>query len=129
MRERLRRRATGAAQRAQAIGLGSKGIGEARFVQLEEHCTTVALPAVAAMDAPAADRRGVRNAEPGEVHPEVSRVFARFSRSSRMAMKARSNLLRHETLACSRSATRMRSRRDAAAAVTVALRCGSLAER
>ena len=44
--------------------------------------------------------------------PEVRRVFARLRRSTRMPMKARSNLLRQAAEACSRSATLMRTMRE-----------------
>jgi hypothetical protein len=126
---RLRRAAAGVAQRAKAVGFGGESVGKARLAQLEEHGATLALRAVAAVDAAAADGLGVRDAELREIHPEVRRVLARLRRSTRMPMNARSNLLRQETLACSRSATRMRRTREGAAAVTVALRCWSLTER
>jgi hypothetical protein len=60
---------------------------------------------------------------------EVRRVLARFRRSTRMPMKARSNLLRQATVACSRSAMRTRTMRESLAALTVAPRSCPLAER
>jgi len=132
MRNRLGRGAACCAQRGEAVGLGGEGIGEAGIVHLEEHCAPGEHAAVAAVDAAAADRPGISDAQVSRQcadQPEVRRVFARLRRSTRMPMKARSNLLRQETLACSRSATRTRSRRDPAPAVTVAPRCWPLSER
>src|SRR2546425_601949 len=132
MRDRLGRGAARGTQRAEAIGLGGEGIGEARIVRLEEHGAACKRGAVAAVDTAAADRLGISDAQVPQQcgdQPEVRRVFAKLRRSTRMPMKARSNLLRQETLACSRSATRTRSRRDSAPAVTVAPRCWPLSER
>src|SRR4051812_12865240 len=125
----FRRRAAGAAQRGEPVGFGGKSGGKACLVHLDEYQAALERRAIAPMDAAAADRLGVGDAEVFEDQPEVSRVLARFRRSTRMPMKARSNLLRHETLACSRSATRMRRMRESAPAATVAPRVWPLSER
>src|SRR5262245_4458992 len=62
-------------------------------------------------------------------HPDVSRVLARFRRSTRMPMKERSNLLRQSADALSRSATPMRTMRESLAAVTEAPRSWLESER
>ena len=129
MREGLGRSAAGGAEGGEAVGFRGEGLCEAGIVQLEEHRPAGAQGAVAAMDAAAAHRLRASDAELAELHPEVRRVFARLSRSTRMPMKARSNLLRQETLACSRSATRTRRMRDSAPAVTVAPRWWPLNDR
>src|SRR4051812_39523474 len=84
------RRAAGAAQRGESIGFGGKSVGKAHFVHLDEYQPALERGAIAAVDAAAADRLGVGDAEVFEYQPEVSRVLARFRRSTRMPMKARS---------------------------------------
>src|SRR5258706_3505786 len=129
VRNRLWRRAARGTQRRQAVGFGGEGVGEACFVQLEEHRLAAAQGAVAAMDAAPAYRLRGGDAPRRENYPPVRRGVARVRRSTRMPMKARSNLLRQEMLACSRSATRMRRMRDSAPAATVAPRCWPVSER
>src|SRR5205814_1801120 len=107
----------------------SKGIGKSRFVRFQEHRPAIEGGAITAVDAAAADGLGVSDPEVFENQPEVRRVLARFRRSTRMPMKARSNLLRQETLACSRSATRICRMRESAPAATVAPRVWPLSER
>jgi len=118
--DRLRRRTASASKRGKAIRLGGKGVRHGRVVDLEE---TFGDP-IAAVDAAAADRLAIL-----ELQPEVRRVLARLRRSTRMPMKARSNLLRQEMLACSSAPTRMRRMRESALAVTVAPRSGLPRER
>src|SRR4051812_23716809 len=121
MGQRFGRRASSRAKRGEAVRFRGEGIGEARIVDLQEYGSAGKRRAITAMNAAAAHRLGIDDAQMFQdcVQPEVRRVFARFRRSTRMPMKARSNLLRHEMLACSRSATRMRSTRDSAPAATV----------
>src|SRR5436309_1267169 len=127
MRDRLRRAASGITQRGETIGLGGKGVGESDIVHLEKNASPFEAGAEAAVDAAAAHRPHVGDAE--MLQPDVRRVLARFRRSTRMPMKARSNLLRQETLACSRSATRICRMRESAPAATVAPRVWPLSER
>src|SRR5205814_9526974 len=100
---------------------------------LDEHRPPATQGAVALVDAAAPHRlvgaQAEGSGERGVHQPEVRRVLARFSRSTRMPMNARSNLLRHERLACSRSASRMRRTREGTAALTVAPRSALEAER
>ena len=124
---------TGGTQRPQSIGLGGEGVRKVAIIELQEYRASIAQRAIALVDATAAHGLLAAQAERGAHgvlhHPDVRRVLARLRRSTRMPMKARSNLLRQAMLACSRSATRMRRMRDGPAAVTVAPRSGLAAER
>src|SRR3989442_3813176 len=97
MRDRLGRGAARGTQRAEAIGLGGEGIGEARIVRLEEHGAACKRGAVAAVDTAAADRLGISDAQVPQQRgdqPELRRAFATLKRASRKPLKAVSALSR-----------------------------------